>query len=55
MDMPERDDHFGRWTGTQMGCMSSLFMWFEADGLSLPDIGFNEEPRKFRVTIEEVP
>ena len=55
LDVPEKDEHWGRWTGHQMGCISSLFAFFEANGMRLPDIGFNDEPRKFRITIEEVP
>ena len=55
MDMPEKDEHWGRWTGVQMGCISSLFMLYEADGMKLPDISFSDQPRKYRVTIEEVP
>ena len=54
MDSPEMEEHWGRYTGTQMGCISSLFMMFEADGMKLPNIGFNDGPRKFRITIEEV-
>lgn len=53
--IPERDLHWGLWLGENIGCISTLFMLFEADGMALPDIKFNDEPRKFRITIEEVP
>lgn len=52
---PERNDSFGIFVGDHVGCISTLFMLFEADGMDLPDLKFNDEPRKFRITIEEVP
>ena len=41
---PERNEHFGIWTGEHIGFVSSLFMWFEAEGLTLPEIGWGDEP-----------
>ena len=52
---PVRDDHWGIWLGESIGCISTLFMLFEADGLEVPNINFNDEPRKYTITIEEVP
>ena len=52
---PERDSHWGIWLGESIGCISTLFMLFEADGLEVPNINFNDEPRKYTITIEEVP
>lgn len=52
---PERNEHFGIFTGEHIGCISTLFMLFESDGMKLPDIKYKDEPRKFVITIEEVP
>ena len=52
---PERNDSCGIFVGENIGCISTLFMLFEADGMALPNLKFNDEPRKFRITIEEVP
>ena len=54
-DMPERNEHFGMWVGDSMGCISTIFMIYEADGLVLPPLTFKDEPRKYTITIEEVP
>ena len=53
--LPVRDEHWGMWLGEAVGCISTLFMLFEADGMEVPDINFNDEPRKLTITIEEVP
>lgn len=54
-NLPERNDAFGIWVGDSVGCISTIFMLFEADGMEVPALKFCDEPRKFTITIEEVP
>lgn len=50
---PERDEHFGIFVGESIGCISTLFMIFEADGMQVPDLKFSDEPRKYSISIDE--
>lgn len=50
---PERDEKWGIFTGEHVGCISTLFMIFEADGMKVPDLKFSDEPRKYSISIDE--
>ena len=51
---PERHEHFGCWIGESIGCISTLFMLFESDGMELPRITWKDEPVAFELAIEQV-
>ena len=48
---PERNEHFGIWTGEHIGFVSSLFMWFEAEGLVPPELRWGDDPVKMTLTL----
>lgn len=50
---PERDEKWGLWLGESVGCISTLFMLFEADGMQVPDLKFSDEPIKYSISIDE--
>lgn len=39
---PERHEQFGIWVGESIGFISSLFMWMEAEGFTLPTMGWSD-------------
>ena len=48
---PERNGHFGTWVGERVGCISSLVMMMEADGLPLPLIRWQDEPVRMTLSL----
>lgn len=49
--LPVRNPHWGIWEGESVGCISTLFMIFEADGLELPNLTFKDEPVELELSI----
>lgn len=49
---PVRDDHFGIWLGESIGCITTVVMLFESDGLELPPLKWDDEPRKIELSIK---
>lgn len=49
--LPVRNQHWGLWEGESVGCISTLFMIFEADGLELPNMTFKDEPVELELSI----
>lgn len=50
---PERDGHFGIWVGDTIGFVSSMVMWFEAEGFRIENMTWQDEPKKLTISIEE--
>lgn len=50
--LPIRNNHFGVWQGTMESCFSGVVSVFDAEGLSLPGITYDNEPHKILLTIE---
>ena len=50
---PVRDEHFGVWVAESIGCISTLFMLFEADGMEVPVQTWHDEPIEFEITIHQ--
>ena len=49
---PVRNEHWGVWEAESVGCISMLFMMFEADGLELPDLKWQDDPVAMENTME---
>lgn len=49
---PERDGHFGIWVGESIGFVSSLFLWFEAEGFRIENMAWQDEPKELTISIE---
>lgn len=52
LDRPRRSNKLGCWLGHMVGCFSSVVMEMEADGFELPDITYQDEPVKLKLTLE---
>lgn len=48
---PERNEHWGLWEGESVGCISTTFMIFEADGLELPAISWKDDAVELELSI----
>lgn len=48
---PVRDDHWGMWLGESVGCISTLFMLFESDGMEIPPLTWKDEPYAMEISI----
>ena len=49
---PVRDDHWGIWCAESVGCISTLFMLFEADGLEIPPLKWSDSPVAMEISID---
>lgn len=49
--MPEREEKFGIWVGESVGCISMVFMLFEADGLQIPKQKWSDDPIELELSI----
>ena len=52
VDKPTRNEHRGVWMGTCKGCVSSLLILLESEGLRLPLMKWNDEPREIKIKVE---
>ena len=48
---PERDEHFKVWLAESVGCISTLVMMMEADGMELPDLEWSDEPVELKLSL----
>ena len=48
---PERDKHFKVWLAESVGCISTLVMMMEADGMELPDLEWSDEPVELKLSL----
>ena len=48
---PERDKHFKVWLAESVGCISTLVMMMEADGMELPDLKWSDEPVELKLSL----
>ena len=48
---PERNESFGVWVGESVGCISTLVMMMEADGMELPDLEWSDEPVELKLSL----
>lgn len=48
---PVRDGHWGMWLGESVGCISTLFMLFESDGMEIPPLTWKDEPYAMEISI----
>lgn len=49
---PIRNEHFGVWEGESVGCITMTFMMMESDGFEVPDLKFNDDPVKLKLSLE---
>lgn len=52
VERPERDEHFCVWTGTIVGCISSVLSLLESEGLKLPSLKWKDEPARLMLRID---
>ena len=50
--LPVRDEHWGMWLGEAVGCISTLFMLFEADGMEVPPLSWRDAPVAMEISID---
>ena len=48
---PEREEHFKVWLAESVGCISTLVMMMEADGMELPDLKWSDEPVELKLSL----
>lgn len=48
---PVRNEHFGIWEAESIGCISTLFMLFESDGLQVPNLKWDDDPVALELTM----
>jgi hypothetical protein len=48
---PEREEHFKVWLAESVGCISTLVMMMEADGMELPDLEWSDEPVELKLSL----
>lgn len=51
---PVRDEKWGVFLGESIGCISTLFMLFEADGMEIPPLKWEDEPYPMEISISAV-
>jgi len=50
---PDRDERLGVWLGQSMGCVSSLLMLMESEGMRLPEMKWTDEPVKIMIRLSD--
>ena len=48
---PEREENFKVWLAESVGCISTLVMMMEADGMELPDLKWSDEPVELKLSL----
>ena len=51
MEQPVRNDHFGVWEGSILTCINDVVRHLEADGLTLPQVKWGDEPVKMVISL----
>ncbi len=52
VSLPVRNEQFGIWEGEMIGCFASLVDFFVSEGLVLPIISYNNEPKRLTLSLD---